>query len=147
MSNDNVALEKMPLVYSQLMDVRFADMDPYGHVSTGRYLDLVIGSRFMFFTNHFRTPIEDLAAKDLGFFTSKLEINFIRPISGVGQVLVESHIEILEPGKQQVIFELKRPSDGKVYANGKYIEHPVRISAKKPQALPDWAHSFFFVSE
>ena len=146
MNTETVSIQAKPLVYSQLMDVRFADMDPYGHVSSGRYLDLVIGSRFMFFSNYFETPIEELAKKDLGFFTSKLEINFIRPISGVGQVLVESFIEILEPGKQRVVFEIKRPADNKTFASGSYLEHPVNISAKKPQPLPEWSYQYFFTT-
>jgi len=135
-----------PIIYSQPMDVRFADLDPYGHVSTGRYLDLIIGSRFIFFNNYFRIAIDELAKKDLGFFTSHLEIDFIRPIQGANQVLAESSIQIIEPGKQKVSFELKRMDDGRVFAKGFYIEHPVKISTKKPQPLPEWAYDYFFVA-
>jgi len=133
-----------PIVYSQPMDVRFADLDPYGHVSTGRYLDLVIGSRFIFFNNYFKIAIDELTKKDLGFFTSHLEIDFIRPIQGANQVLVESSIQIVEPGKQKVSFELKRMDHGITFSRGFYFEHPVLISIKKSQALPLWAFRYFF---
>ena len=133
-----------PIVYSQPMDVRFSDLDPYGHVSTGRYLDLVIASRFLFFTNTFKLTTNDLAKRDLGFFTSHLEIDFVRPISGVQQLLAETTVQIEEPGKQKITFELKRIADGKVFAKGWYFEHPVKLSTGKPQPLPDWAYQYFF---
>ena len=135
-----------PIIYAQPMDVRFADLDPYGHVSTGRYLDLVIGSRFILFYNYFKIAIDELTKKDLGFFSSHLEIDFIRPIQGTNQVLAESSIQIIEPGKQKVRFELKGMDDGRVFARGFYIEHPVKISTKKPHPLPEWAYGYFFVA-
>ncbi len=144
MSTEKIIDQTKPLIYTQLMDVRFSDLDPYGHISTGRYLDLVIGSRFLFSSLHLKMKIEDLASKNLGFFTSKLEINFIKPITGVGQVLVESFIEIIEPGKQRVIFDIKRLNDKKTYANGNYLEHPINLSTKKPQPLPEWCYQYFF---
>lgn len=146
--NDNLGPEAKedlkPLVYSQPMDIRFSDLDPYNHVSTGRYLDLVIGSRFIFFNSYFEIAIEEISKKDLGFFSSHLEIDFIRPIQGIGKILVESSVRILEPGKQKVSFALKRISDSKEFANGFYYEHPVKISTKRPQPLPTWAYQYFF---
>ena len=134
-----------PLVYSQLMDVRFSDLDPYGHVSTGRYLDIVIASRYIFFANYFKTPIDELAKNDLGFYTSRLEeVNFLRSITGVHQVLVESYSTILEPGRHRVTFTIKSVSDSKVFVQGSYIDHPVKLSTKKPQPLPPWAHKYIF---
>ena len=143
MSGENKR-DLVPIVYAQPMDVRFSDLDPYGHVSTGRYMDIVIASRYIFFTNYFKLPIEELTKNDLGFFTSRLEINYHRPISRVLQVLAESSMKITEPGKELITFEMKRIEDGKVFASGQYVEHPVKLSTGKPQPLPDWAHRFFF---
>ena len=133
-----------PIIFSQLVDVRFSDLDPYGHVNSGRYIDLVIGSRFLFFTRHFGISIDELSNRDLGFYISHLEINFLRPIVGVQQVQVESYLEILEPGRQKVCFSIKRTSDSKPFAEGSYIEHPVNLGIKKPQPMPNWAYQYFF---
>ena len=141
-SQSNADLD--PIVYTKPMDVRFSDMDPYGHVSTGRYMDILIASRYSFFTNYFKIPIEELSKNDLGFFTSHLEINYHRPITKVFEVLAESTMKIVEPGKDIISFALKRVDDGKVFASGHYSEHSVKLSTGKPQPIPDWALKYFF---
>ena len=35
-----------PIVYRSELNVRFAELDPYGHVNSTHYLDYIISSRF-----------------------------------------------------------------------------------------------------
>ena len=55
-------------------------------------------------------------------------------------------MKIIEPGKELITFEMKRMEDGKVFASGQYVEHPVKLSTGKSQPLPDWAYRFFFTN-
>lgn len=97
------------LLISQLVDrvlstelsVPFTASDPYGHLATGRYVDMIVDHRFEAFDR--QTGINWMAiARDpgAGYFIADIQIKFLRPIAVNSRVTVASWI--VSHGKKNV---------------------------------------------
>ena len=81
-----------PIIYESSIAVRFSELDPYGHVNSKHYLDYVIQSRWDTIQRMFPNAMGDLASAKTGFFISRAEIDFLRPIVGCVTLNIKSYV-------------------------------------------------------
>ncbi len=131
-----------PIIYQKNIGVRFADLDPYGHVNSSLYLDYIISSRFLFAKEVLDVDFASIAKKGVGFYLSHADMHFKRPLIGVGDVDCKSWVESLEGSVLSVPFEMTR--EGKTVSAGTLRFAVVSTATGKPIACPDWVRPLFW---
>lgn len=135
-----------PIVYTYSMPIRFDDLDPYGHVNAGRYLDLIASSRFHFAAKHQGLDSATLAERRCGWFLKHVDYTYRRPIVGTCSVVVNSWLkEVPHDSRFEVMFNIKDEHDSKVHAEGRLTYVTIDLATNKPSPLPDWLLPYFFV--
>ena len=135
---------KTPIIYEAFLDVRFGDLDPYGHVNASRYLDYVVSSRWTFLERTQSISSAELVRRGLAFFMTKATTEFRKPIAGAAQVRVRSHVGTLEGARLVTPFEIASADGATVHATGHLDFAIMNLETRKPMALPDWAMPLFF---
>lgn len=132
------------ILYQEDIDVRFSDLDPYGHVNSKHYIDYVLASRWLFLARTVKFTIEDCLAKGLGFYLIRSEIEYKLPISKVDKVRVQSYTSHLDRVRLTVTFEIVDPGTEKLlYSRGQLEFAIMDTKANRPQACPEWAIDLF----
>jgi len=131
-----------PIIYTQDINVRFGDLDPYGHVNSPIYLDYVISSRWHFLEKHLNSSSDALIKKGLGFFIINSNINYRRSIAGTETITVDSWVSEVAGTKLTVVFEIKNKET--LYSDGQLLFAIMDLRTMKPQALPDWVEAIFW---
>ncbi len=137
-----MTIANTPIIYSQDIDVRFGDLDPYGHVNSSVYLDYIISSRWTYLEKNLSLKSSDLIDKGLGFFIINSNINFKRAISGAASIKVESWVSEVSGTKLTVDFSIKK--DQSTCSDGKILFAIMDLATMKPQSLPSWANQIFW---
>ena len=133
-----------PIIYESDIAVRFSELDPYGHVNTKHYLDYIIQSRWDAMERLFPGAMAKMLEASVGFFVSKVEINFIRPIKGCQKIDVSSFVSELKESRANIIFEVK-DANKKIVSKGNFVCFCVDIANNgKPQSPEDWVKEYFF---
>lgn len=137
--------ERAPIEYSDLVDIRFADLDFYGHVSSKHYIDLVATARLRFMHKKMQMRIEEVTARGVGFFLIKSTIHYKRPIHGLQRVYCSSHVADLRDGKVLVIpFTLESEDRTRIYSDGILEFALIDMATKKMTTASDWILDLFF---
>ena len=58
------------IVYENELQVRFSDLDGYGHMNSNIYADLLATSRLLFLEEHLNAPLSFWEEKKTGFYVS-----------------------------------------------------------------------------
>jgi acyl-CoA thioester hydrolase len=85
-------MSKTPIVFRTTHRIRFSELDPYDHLSTGNYAT--------YFTDHRMQGLRDYVGWDLGTLATlpfmvwvrRLEIDFERPTRGDQEVTITSYV-------------------------------------------------------
>jgi acyl-CoA thioester hydrolase len=133
-----------PIVYTAQLPVRFADLDPFGHVNASHYLDYVVSSRFLYAREHLGITAEALMSRKIGFYLAQASSEFLRPIIGVQTVTVSSWVEKIEGAKLHVPYELHLDENRLLASKGQLLFLVIDLATNKPQPCPDWAREWFF---
>lgn len=136
---------RTPLTYNETVDVRFSDLDLYGHVNSKNYIDFVSTSRLIYLAKTFGVSMEQLAEKGFGFYLTKSTVNYKRPITGLQRVRTKSFVEEIRDEKIfNVKFEMMTEDESRVFADG-YLEFTVvDLHSKRASPAPDWFLQYFF---
>jgi len=133
-----------PIEYIDLVDIRFADLDFYGHVNSKHYLDLVATARLNFLAREMKMPMHEVAQKGIGFFLVKSTINYKRPINGLQRVLSSSRVVEIRDGKVLVIpFTIESEDRSRVFSDGILEYALIDMNTKKMTISPDWIVDLF----
>ncbi|HEX6315864.1 MAG TPA: thioesterase family protein [Gemmatimonadaceae bacterium] len=82
--------------------VKFADADPYGHLASGAYVDMIMSHRVEALQDHVGFSILDAAGSGIAYPTRNIDVSFLRP-AFVGDTLeVASWLEELGTSSLQV---------------------------------------------
>lgn len=137
--------EKIPIQYQDLVDVRFADLDFYGHVNSKHYIDFVATARLNFMQRDLKTSIEEIAKKNIGFFLIRSIINFKRPIVGLQRVLVTSHVQTVRDNSVlEIPFEIKSTDGVRLFSDGVLEFALIDMKTMRKTTAPDWLYPLFF---
>lgn len=131
-----------PIIYSATVQVRFSDLDPYGHVNSARYLDYVISSRFQYSLEHLDVTDQLLISRGVGFFLTRAESSFHRPVVGVQKLLVTSWVSEIEGARLTVPYEIKLPSE-KLANSGTLHFAVMDLKTQRPTEAPEWVVRLF----
>jgi YbgC/YbaW family acyl-CoA thioester hydrolase len=135
---------KKPISYSAEVLVRFADLDPYGHVNATNYLDYIVTARWHYAKERFGATDRTFIDKGIGFFVTRAELLFKRPIVGVQPIIARSHIREIAEAKLWAPYEITSKDGKTVFSEGTLEFAVIDLKSNRPTACPDWVHPYFF---
>ena len=113
--------------------VKFADADPYGHLSSGRYVDMAMSHRVEALEDLLGFSIVRYAAGGVAFPARQVEVSYLRPAL-VGEALeVASWLEELGSSSFEVRVIISGATDRKVRAVVRI--HFVSVDSKTGRAV------------
>ena len=134
-----------PIVFERAMSVQYGNLDPYGHVYSPYYLDFVISSRWLYSAERFQLGPNDFVKADLGFFLTRSEIDYRKPLVGLCEIMVRSHVEVTGETRITVPFAISQPANvDHIYASGVLHLAVVDLKLGRPTPLPEWVKPYFF---
>jgi YbgC/YbaW family acyl-CoA thioester hydrolase len=125
--------------------VKFADADPYGHLASGAYINMIMSHRVEVLDDLLGFSILRYVSSGVAFPARNIEVSYLRP-AFVGETLeLGSWIETLGTSSFEVRVIVAGADDRKVRALGKIHFVAVDVSSGKsvpvPAALPSSASS------
>lgn len=81
-----------PVVYESRHRIRFSDLDPYNHVSTGKYATYYVDHRLQGLRDYLGWDLKALAASPFMVWVRRMEIDFIRPVRGDQEITITSFV-------------------------------------------------------
>lgn len=117
--------------------VKFADADPYGHLASGAYLNMIMSHRVEALDDLVGFSIMRYASSGMAFPARHVELTYVRP-AFVGETLeIGSWVESLGSSSFEVRAVVAGASDRRVRTLAKV--HFVTVDAKsgKPMPVPD----------
>jgi len=120
------------------IDIRFADLDAYGHVNNATYLTYLENARVKLFDECY----ENFLASKLMFLVVRVECDYKKPIEMYDKLYLTITTEKLM--RSSFIFNYSfHDGDGLVYANARTVMACYDPQLKKPVAIPPAMKDFF----
>jgi acyl-CoA thioester hydrolase len=82
----------MPIVFKTTHEVRFSDLDPYNHMTTGKYATYYVDHRMQGLRAHIGWDLKTMATLPFMTWVRRIEIDFIKPARGDQQVTITSFV-------------------------------------------------------
>lgn len=137
---------RSPIVYENVLDIRFGELDSYGHLNAKHYFDLLSSSRMMYLERDMKIAVKSVVQRGIAFYATKVTQNFRRPIEGLAQVYVRSHVEDVRECRLIVPFEIRSALKDRLYCDGIAEFAIINLETKKPVEMPEWVGDLFFYS-
>lgn len=81
-----------PIVYTSTHRVKFSELDPYDHVSTGRYATYYVDHRMESLRDDIGWDLTTLRTLPFMVWIRRLEIDFLRPTRGEQEITITSFV-------------------------------------------------------
>jgi acyl-CoA thioester hydrolase len=101
-----------PVVYKSTHRIRFSDLDPYNHVSTGKYATYYVDHRLQGLRDYLGWDMKALGTSPFMVWVRRMEIDFIRPVRGDQEITITSFVREFQ-GPDALIECAMVDSDGK----------------------------------
>lgn len=85
-------MDKSPIVFRSTHRIRFSDLDPYNHVSTGNYAIYFVDHRMQGLRDRIGWDLAALAALPFMVWVRRLEIDFLRPVLADQEIIITSFV-------------------------------------------------------
>jgi acyl-CoA thioester hydrolase len=85
-------MSKKPIVYTSTHRVKFSELDPYDHVSTGRYATYYVDHRMESLRDDIGWDLKTLRTLPFMVWIRHLEIDFLRPARGDQEITITSFV-------------------------------------------------------
>jgi acyl-CoA thioester hydrolase len=106
-------MAKTPIVFRTTHRVKFSELDPYNHVSTGRYATYFVDHRMEGLRDSVGWDLKTLATLPFMVWVRRIEIDFLRPAQGDQEITITSFVREFQ-GPDALIECTMVASDGKV---------------------------------
>jgi acyl-CoA thioester hydrolase len=136
--------EKIPFIYDGLLQVRFSDLDAYGHLSATHYVDMVGTSRLLILEERFGVSMRQLYENSVAFFLKRTEVNYVKPVKGLVAIRQLSHVQKCEGSEIEVSFEIMSKNSEVKHASGLLTYVLVDLRTSKPIPVPEMLTRAFF---
>ena len=83
---------KAPIVYRTTHRIRFSELDPYNHVSTGKYATYYADHRMEGLRDHVGWDLKTLGTLPFMVWVRRMEIDFLRPARGDQEIVITSYV-------------------------------------------------------
>jgi acyl-CoA thioester hydrolase len=81
-----------PIVYRTTHRIRFSELDPYNHVSTGNYATYYVDHRMEGLRENVGWDLKTLGTIPFMIWVRRMEIDFIRPVRGDQEISITSFV-------------------------------------------------------
>ncbi len=120
------------------IDIRFADLDAYGHVNNATYLTYLENARVKLFDECY----ENFLASKLMFLVVRVECDYKKPLEMYDKLYITITTEKLK--RSSFIFNYHfHDGNGFTYAHAKTVMACYDPQLKKPVAIPTEMRTFF----
>ena len=85
-------MAKTPIVFRTTHRVRFSELDPYNHVSTGEYATYFVDHRMEGLRDYVGWDLKTLATLPFMVWVRRIEIDFLRPARGDQEITITSFV-------------------------------------------------------
>ncbi|MBO3747636.1 acyl-CoA thioesterase [Streptosporangiaceae bacterium NEAU-GS5] len=85
-------MSSRPIVYETRHRIKFSDLDPYNHMSTGRYAAYFTDHRMQSLGDNVGWNLKTLETLPFMVWVRRMEIDFIRPVLGDQQITITSYV-------------------------------------------------------
>jgi acyl-CoA thioester hydrolase len=85
-------MSKAPIVFRTTHRVKFSELDPYNHVSTGRYATYYADHRMEGLRDKIGWDLKTLGTLPFMVWVRRMEIDFIRPVWGDQEITITSFV-------------------------------------------------------
>lgn len=80
------------IVFKSVHRIRFSELDPYEHVSTGNYAIYFVDHRMQGLRDHIGWDLATLATLPFMVWVRRMEIDFLRPALGDQEITITSFV-------------------------------------------------------
>ena len=81
-------MSNTPIIFESNHRIRFSDLDPYDHVSTGNYATYYVDHRMQGLRDYIGWDLAALEALPFMVWVRRMEIDFIRPARGDQEIII-----------------------------------------------------------
>ncbi len=134
-----------PIAYESFIDVRFGDIDGYGHVNSNFYIDYVNTARTLYQKRVLNLSDQFFLEKKMGFFVARVEINYRKPIPGVQRIFVTSQAIKIDGAFFDVEFKILSENKERLFSDGIMKLACVNLETNRSQPLPDWCLPYLYL--
>ena len=85
-------MSKTPIVFKTTHRIKFSELDPYNHVSTGRYATFYTDHRMEGLRERIGWDLETLGTLPFMVWVRRMEIDFLRPARGDQEISISSFV-------------------------------------------------------
>ena len=85
-------MSNLPIVYKTTHRIKFSELDPYNHVSTGNYATYFTDHRMEGLRDNLGWDLKTLATLPFMTWVRRLEIDFLRPARGDQEITITSFV-------------------------------------------------------
>ena len=85
-------MAKAPVVYRSTHRIQFSELDPYNHVSTGKYATYYVDHRMEGLRDNVGWNLNTLATLPFMVWVRRMEIDFLRPARGDQEITITSFV-------------------------------------------------------
>lgn len=85
-------MSKAPIVYGSTHRIRFSELDPYNHVSTGNYATYFVDHRMAGLRDHLGWDPVKLGSLPFMTWVRRMEIDYLKPARGDQQIAITSFV-------------------------------------------------------
>ena len=139
-------MPRQPIIYAGSYDVRFSDLDPYGHMNAKHYLDVVTTTRLQYSERVLGQSMIEVAARGVGFFLVSCSQKFRKPISGMETIKATSFVDQTRGASFTVVYKITSLDETVIYSDGTLDFAVIDLKTQRPMLTPDWIMALFFHS-
>lgn len=85
-------MSKAPIVYTTTHRIKFSELDPYNHVSTGNYATFFADHRMEGLRDYVGWDLKVLGALPFMVWVRRMEIDYLRPARGDQKIIITSYV-------------------------------------------------------
>jgi len=85
-------MSKAPIIFKSTHRIQFSDLDPYNHMSTGKYATYFVDHRMDGLRDYVGWDLSTLGTLPFMTWVRRLEIDFLWPVRGDQEITVTSYV-------------------------------------------------------
>ena len=132
-----------PIIYENELQVRFSDLDGYGHMNSNVYADLLATSRLLFLEKDLKAPLSFWEEKKVGFYAKDFKIDYKYPVIGLAKLGVMSKVVDMTENGFDVEFKFYSADRPRlVHAKGTASYVTVDLESGRSRKLDEWVKNY-----
>ncbi len=85
-------MSNVPIIFESTHRIQFSDLDPYNHMSTGKYATYFVNHRMEGLRDYVGWDLRTLGTLPFMTWVRRLEIDFLRPVRGDQEITITSYV-------------------------------------------------------